>query len=153
MERRPAVIRRLIIVAAALLLGAASSASRAGETVVLIVSSASPVVHLETIEVRKLFLGLTVIRDELPLRALANQSDDRLHEVFLQNVIGMPEAAYERRLLMVALQQGARRPRVYTNTAELLNAVAVDPSAVSFARIEDVANDRRLRILRILWRD
>ena len=145
---RAAVIATL----AALLLGAVPSA-RADESLVLFVSADSPVSRLEIIEVRELFLGLTVIRNDRSLRALDNYSDGRVHEVFLQNVIAMPESAYVRRLLLITLQQGGRRPTVYTSKAVLLAAVAADPAAVSIAWAKDVANDRRFKVLRVLWRD
>ena len=142
----------VIATLAALLLGAEPSA-RADESLVLFVSAESPVSRLEIIEVRELFLGLTVIRNDRMLRAFDNYSDSRVHEVFLQNVIAMPESAYVRRLLLITLQQGGRRPGVYNSKTELLNAVAADPSAVSIAWATDVASDRRFKILRVLWRD
>lgn len=142
----------VIATLAALILCAGPSA-RADESLVLFVSADSPVTRLETIEVRELFLGLTVIRNDRTLRALDNYSDSRVHEAFLQNVIAMPESAYVRRLLLITLQQGGRRPAVYNSKTELLNAVAGDPAAVSIAWAKDVANDRRFKILRVLWRD
>jgi len=120
---------------------------------VLIVGAASPVQHLEVIDVRKLFLGLTVFNNSQQLRALDNHSDETLHQAFLQNVIAMPERAYERRLLSITLQQGARRPQVFTTPRELLEAVATDPGAVSVAWATDVEGDHRIRVLRVLWRD
>ena len=145
---------RIVVIAtlATLLLGVEPPA-RADESLVLFVSADSPVTRLETIEVRELFLGLTVIRNDRTLRAFDNYSDSRVHEVFLQNVIAMPESAYVRRLLLITLQQGGRRPGVYNSKAELLNAVAADPSAVSIAWAKDVINDRRFKVLRVLWRD
>ena len=153
MERRLAVKRVAALLCAALLLAPEAAPRAAEQVMVLIVSAESPVTHLDVIDVRKLYLGLSVIRDELPLRALENRSDDRLHEAFLQNVVAMPASAYERRLLLMTLQQGARRPRLYTSTSELLAAVASDPSAVTFAWANDVAQDRRIKVLRVLWRD
>ena len=152
MVRRLSVIRRLLLTLAALLLSAVTGAT-SEHVMVLIVSSDSPVNHLDVIEVRKLFLGLTIIRDDLSLRAYENRSDARLRAAFLQNVIAMPEGTYERRLMSITLQQGGRRPRVFTKSQELIDALAVDPSAVSFAWAEDVAQDKRVRALRVLWRD
>ena len=132
----------------------AADPRHAGEqTMVLVVSRDSPVTHLDVIDVRKLFLGLTVINNGRTLRALENRSDGRLREAFLQNVIGMPERAYERRLLSITLQQGAHRPEVYTEAATLLDAVAGDPGAVSVAWATDASQNRRIRVLRVLWRD
>ncbi len=148
------------VIACLLLLLLAAAPARAGDpprpaeqTMVLIVGHDSPIVHLDVIDVRKLFLGLTVMSSGRQLRALDNRSDAKLREAFLQNVIAMPERAYERRLLSITLQQGAHRPEAFEATAALLNAVATDPSAVSIAWAADVATDRRIRVLRVLWRD
>lgn len=111
----------------------AEPSARADESLVLFVSADSPVTRFETIEVRELFLCLTLIRGDRTLRALDTYSDSRVHEVFLQNVIAMPECTYVRRLLLIAPQQGGRRPVGYNSKTELLNAVARDPSAVSIA--------------------
>ncbi len=152
MELRAAVTRAAALLCALLLLGAA--AAQAGDRdMVLIVSADSPVTHLDAIDVRKLFLGLSVIRNDLSLRALDNRSDEKLRQAFLQNVVAMPEAAYEKRVLAIMLQQGAHRPQPFATTPALLAAVAADPAAVSVAWSTDVAQDRRLRVLRVLWRE
>lgn len=152
MERRDPVMRMAALVCASLLFSTAQ-APAAERTMVLIVSAASPVQHLDIIDVRKLFLGLTVMGNDRPLRAIDNRSDDKLHQAFLQNVIAMPERSYEMRLLSITLQQGARRPEVFQATPDLLNAVAADPRAVSVAWATDVAKDHRIKVLRVLWRD
>lgn len=152
MELRAAVKRLPALLATLLLLGAVPA--HAGDrSMVLIVSADSPVTHLDAIDVRKLFLGLSVIRNDLSLRALDNRSDDRLRQAFLQNVVAMPEAAYEKRVLAIMLQQGAHRPQPFATTPALLAAVAADPAAVSVAWSTDVAQDRRLRVLRVLWHE
>ena len=136
-----------------LLLLAGASRAVAEESLVLVVSADSPVTHLEIIDVRKLFLGLRVAVGGQPLRPLDNRSDERIHEAFLQNVLGMSGDAFERRLLSMTLREGVPRPAVYRNTAELLDAVAADRGAVSVAWLRDVQRDRRIRVLRVLWRD
>jgi len=35
----------------------------------------------------------------------------------------------------------------------LINTIASDPTAVSFAWAKDVQHDRRIKILRVLWHD
>jgi hypothetical protein len=60
---------------------------------------------------------------------------------------------YDRRILRLALQDGRSLPIVFKDEAELITAVATDPTAVSFAWQKDVQHDRRIRILRVLWQD
>jgi hypothetical protein len=127
--------------------------SFADETVVLIVSVESKVEQLDSLEVRKLFLGMTVTHNGDRLRPLLNEADPRLKDVFLQNIVSMTDMTYDRRILLLALQGGRSLPTVYTNTPMLINSVAVDPTAVSFAWAKDVQRDKRIKILRVLWHD
>jgi hypothetical protein len=146
-------MRGLLASVVLLLVCAAPGRAAAEDSVVLIVSSDSPVERLESIDVRKLFLGLSVIHGNRPLRALRNSTDERLNQIFLQNVVAMSEATFERRLLSMTLQQGSPRPIVYYSKPALLAAVAADPSAVTIAWAADVTGNHRIRVLRVLWRE
>jgi hypothetical protein len=127
--------------------------SFADETVVLIISAESKVEQLDSLEVRKLFLGMTVTHNGERLRPLLNEADPRIKDVFLQNIVSMTDMTYDRRILLLALQGGRSLPTVYTNTTTLINNVATDPTAVSFAWAKDVQRDKRIKILRVLWHD
>jgi hypothetical protein len=125
----------------------------AGEQLVLIVSAASKIEQLDSLEVRKLFLGLTVTHNGNRLRPVLNESDGRVKQIFLQNIVSMSDITYDRRLLRLSLIQGQTQPTAYKNITLLINSVAADPSAVSYAWAEDVAHETRIRILRVLWYD
>lgn len=134
-----------------LLTGAVSSATP--ERLVLIVSAESSVEQLDSLQLRKLFLGMTVEHNDVRLRALLNEADPMIKEVFLQNVVAMTDTTYDRRLLRLAMQGGALLPVGYTDKDKLLAAVIADRNAVSFAWYRDVAQDKRIKVLRILWHD
>ncbi len=137
-----------------LLLGAAAMLPAfADETLVLIVSADSKVEQLDSLEVRKLFLGMTVVHGGNRLRPLVNEADARIKAIFLQNIVSMTEMTYDRRVLRLALQDGRALPAVMTDTSVLVNTIAADPTAVSFAWTRDVQRDKRIKILRVLWQD
>jgi len=125
----------------------------ADETLVLVVSADSKVDQLDSLEVRKLFLGMTVVHNGDRLRPLLNEAEPRLKDVFLQNVVSMTDMTYDRRILRLALQGGRSLPAVYADKVMLINTVAADPTAVSFAWASDVQHDKRIKILRVLWHD
>jgi hypothetical protein len=152
MERGNSV-RTFTATAVLLTLLAAALPAFAGEQLVLVVSASSKVEQLDSLELRKLFLGLTVTYDGSRLRPVLNETDARVKEIFLQNIISMSDITYDRRLLRLALIQGQTQPAVYKDIGQLIEAVAADPSAVSYAWAKDVAHDARIRILRILWYD
>ncbi len=135
-----------------LLFGTSVPAS-AGEEVVLIVSSHSTVDQLDSPLVRRLFLGLTVTQHGDRLRPLLNEADPQIKELFLQNIVAMSDSTYDRYVLRLTLLQGRTQPMVYKSTGELINAVAADPAAVGYAWARDVAQNPRIRILRIVWHD
>ena len=130
---------------------ATSPAAADGREVVLVVSANSPVADLEPLEIRKLFLGLSVLRGSRPLRPVLNESDEQLSRVFLQHVVAMSQSAYDRRILSQAMQQGRPRPLALKSNAELIATLDSDPLAVSYMWVKDLPVPPRLRILRVLW--
>jgi hypothetical protein len=42
---------------------------------------------------------------------------------------------------------------IYRENAQVINSVAADPAAVSYAWLKDVEHDSRIRILRVVWHD
>jgi hypothetical protein len=143
--------RRRLLGALLFLLGA--TATIAADRVVLIANVNNPVSEINTLEVQKLFLGLTVYAGGNPQHPIRNESDELLRQIFYQNVVSMSESNYQRRLLALTLQQGRTAPPVYRNSKELVSAVAADSAAISFAWAAEVANDPRIKILRVLGQE
>jgi hypothetical protein len=135
-----------------LLLGAATPAF-ARQELVLIVSAQSKADRLDPPLARRLFLGLTVAENGVRLRPLLNESDPQLKDLFLQYIVSMTDSTYDRYLLRLALIQGRSKPAVYKQSSELIDAVAADPTVVSYVWVKDAVRDPRVRVLRIVWHD
>jgi hypothetical protein len=142
----------LLSVSLVLLFGAAAPAF-AGEELVLIVSSHSTIDRLDSPLVRRLFLGLTVTQNGTRLRPVLNEADPQIKELFLQNIVSMSDRTYDRYVLRMTLLQGKTQPVAYDNSADLISAVAADPSIIGYAWAKDVAHDPRIRIIRVLWQE
>lgn len=123
----------------------------AADRLVLIASTSGSVSTLNSLEIQKLFLGLTVVSNGGDLHPLRNESDEGMRELFFQDIVSMSELTYERRMLALTLQQGRGALPVVSSTAEAIRALLDDPSAVSFAWAGDVEHDARVKILRVLW--
>jgi hypothetical protein len=135
-----------------LLLGAAMPAFSHQE-LVLIVSTRSEVDNLDPDAVRRLFVGLTVTRNRARLRPVLNESDPQIKALFLENIVSMSESTYDRYILRLALLQGRIEPMIYRSDADVINAVALDPTVVGYVWAKDAAQDSRVKILRIMWHD
>ena len=143
--------RALLIFLLALL--TAQNVAATSSTLVLVVRADSKVTDLDSITIRKLFLGLPVLIEGSFLRPVRNRSDAALDPIFLQQIVAMSQSAYERQILNGVNRQGWLRPAEVTTTARALEALYSDPNTVSFMWLKDVAHDPKLRTIRVLWSD
>lgn len=144
---------RRLLVTLVLLCGLLGTAFAEQESVVLVVRADSSVTDLDSLAVRKLFLGLPMFVNGNPLHALRNRSDERLDEIFLQQIVGMSQSAYERQVLIGLNRQGWIRPPEVSSPARVLQDLYDDPNAVSFMWSRDVAHNPKVRVIRVLWSD
>jgi hypothetical protein len=144
--------RRSFLTLGVAALGAARAFARDDDPVVLATAEQDPGLALASVEVRKLFLGFTVLHAGHALRPVRNRSDELLDKIFLQHVMTMSAEAYERRLLTMTLQQGRPRPLEIRSREELVKALLGIPHSVSFAWESDLAGVRGIRVVRVLWR-
>lgn len=151
MERGgPVAVRRLVCIALLLLAfcGAAVPASR---VLVLVVRADSPVVDLDSVTLRKLFLGVPVLVNGKLLHPIRNRSAEHLDEIFLQEIVGMSQSAYDRQILGGVNRQGWRPPAEANSSARVLAALYEDQQAVAFMWQSEIGHDPRVRVVRILW--
>lgn len=118
---------------------------------VLVTSSTSPIQDIDSLELRKLFLGFNVTRNGKFVKGLRNTEDDDLNSIFLQSVVAMSEKSYERRQTSLTLRKGIPRPLEYDKSEALLIALSKNPYSVSYMWKESAENNPDLKILRVLW--
>jgi hypothetical protein len=134
-----------------LLLGLLGPAVAEQRSVVLVVRADSVVTDLDSLAVRKLFLGLPVFVKGIPLHAVRNRSDEQLDEIFLQQIVAMSQSAYDRQVLVGLNRQGSIRPPEAASVAQVLQDLYADPNAVSFMWSRDIAHNPNVRVIRVLW--
>jgi len=143
-------VRRLILIVL-LLAGLCAPATPASRVLVLVVRTDSPVLDLDSVTVRKLFLGIPVLVNGNPLHPIRNRSADHLDEIFLQVIVGMSQSAYDRQILNGVNRQGWQRPVDATSVARVLTDLNEDPQAVAYVWQGDIAHNARVRVVRVLW--
>lgn len=145
-------MRRLTAIAL-LLCCLVAPARPTSQAVVLVVRADSSVSSLDSVTVRKLFLGFPVLVNGIPLHPLRNRSDPLLDEIFLQQIVGMSQSSYDRQILIGVNRQRSLRPAELASVAEVVAALTADPNAVSFMWRRDVGHNSNLRVIRVLWSD
>jgi hypothetical protein len=144
-----APVRRILAIF--LILCLVAPARPASQSVVLVVRADSPVTDLDSVTLRKLFLGLPVLVNGSPLHPLRDRSDPLLDEIFLQQIVAMSKSSYDRQILIGVNRQRSLRPPDFYSTPELVAALAADPNAVSFMWLRDVGHNPKIRVIRVLW--
>jgi hypothetical protein len=142
-------MRRALLLAVFLLCAPLGSA--VSQSVVLVVRADSPVVDLDSVTVRKLFLGVPVLIEGRPLHPVRNRADARLEQIFLQEIVAMSQSAYDRQILIGVNRQGWLRPEEVDSSGAVLERLEADPNAVSFVWQRDAAHNPRIRVIRVLW--
>lgn len=120
---------------------------------VLVANAHSGITALTPAEVRKLFLGITIEQNGHSLIALRNQTDQVLHEVFLQKVMFMSGPMYERTLLTRLLRTKGPRPGAYSSEQELHVALQANPNTVTYMWSDQAEATPDLRVISELWRE
>jgi hypothetical protein len=128
-----------------------TQAAGAGRQVVLVAAATSPLHDLDSLELRKIYLGFPVTRDEKIVRGLRNTEDEDLNRIFLQTIVAMSEKSYRRRLLSLPLRQGIPRPDKYNNAEHLLEALSRNPYSVTYMWKDAAVRSADIKILKVLW--
>ncbi len=145
-------MRRAILILLLALL-TTQNLSAANNTLVLVVRADSKVADLDSVTIRKLFLGFPVLIDGSLAHPVRNRSDAAMDPIFLQEVVAMSQSAYERQILTGVNRQGWLRPAEVSSTSRALEILYSDPNAVTFMWLKDVVHDPKLRAVRTLWSD
>ena len=153
MERRVSVRLRVaqVLVFSALALAAHASAEDAA--VVLVTGNNSPIEIISSLEIRKIYFGISVSIKGQAIRALRRRDDERLNQIFMQSVIAMSQRSYERRLLSLVLKFGSPRPVEVKSRDEVFKLLAENPSTITYMWKSNAEADPRLKIISVLWQE
>ncbi len=131
-------------------------AANAGEStgtandIVLIASKESSLNQLSLLEVRKLFIGMPVVKNGIHLMPVINVSDQMIQNTFLQSMVFMTENTYKRQLLKRTIKYGTILPKKYDDIRELIKKISSNGSMVSFMRRSDLKSHPELKVVEIL---
>ncbi len=117
----------------------------------LVAGKNSQVVSLSEREIKKLFLGLPVTKENVRIKLVRNLSDEKINEIFLQKVVFMSERRYEHRMLSNVFRYGNDRPEEFQNMKALTEELTRNPQAVSYMWAEDIEKYDSIKSLGTLW--
>lgn len=141
-----------IIVAFALLVlqGAPAHADEMSKALVLAAGNGTSIAPLSVDDVRSIFMGAPVVRGNLRLRPVLNETDPLLREVFLQKVMFVSWKHYQRRLVEESFRSGWPMPEIVTDTSALARTLREQPGTVTYMW-ESNARSLGVKIIQVLW--
>ena len=128
------------------LLFATPMAHASEQRIAIIVNAASGITTISAKEVRRAYLGASIVLNGIETKPLLNQSDKLASEVFLQRIMFMSDEAYERQLISRTFQGGIR-PKAYESLPALLSALHNDNAAITFMLYETAIKIPGIRII------
>jgi len=136
----------IAILLAACTLQVISTVHAEEQRIAIVTGARSGIMSISAKEVRRVYLGASVVLNGIEIKPLLNQSDKLAGEVFLQKVLFMSADAYERQLISRSFQGGSR-PKVFENITDLLAALRNDDAAITFMLHETAINIPGIRII------
>ena len=146
-------LRPLILCLCLSLICVSSTAQTVQRSLLLVCSDNAKLESLSHADVRKLFLGVPLIVDQVRLKPILNANDPLATDVFLQKVIFMSRRQYERQLLSRVFRLGDQRPPEYEDIDLLAKALLDTPDSLSYMWSEQLEHLTGLKSLGVLWTD
>ncbi len=140
-----------VLVFSVFLLTGASSVNSEDLRLFLVTKNENTPPALSKNELRSLFLGIPVYRNNNKLEPLINKSDERCYQTFLQSVLGMSNKRYERVQASMLDQAEMTVPPVYTDLDKLMFDLKKKNSAISFVFLEKELADDSLNVVQEIW--
>lgn len=103
-------------------------------------------------EVRKLFLGHPIKKNNKIFKAIINTSDDMAYQVFLQKIIHLSEKNYERKLLSQKFRTGSLNVLSEPTLLKLNKALNKDKSRLSFSWLDEISQKNSIKVIQTLWK-
>jgi hypothetical protein len=112
----------------------------------IVASADSNIKTLSAKEVRRAYLGASIVVDGVEIKPLRNLTQELAEEVFLQKVLFMSGEAYDRQLLARTFR-GAGRPKAYDNLLELLMALHSNDATITYMLYGTAVTTPGIRII------
>lgn len=147
------VLTRFVLICV-MVVSAPDMAARAEDIqgLVLVADVRSQLPSLTRREIRRAYLGASVVKEGQLVRPLVNLTDENLHEVFLQKVMYMSSPAYQRQLMRKFIHAKGHRPTVYRDRNKLFDALSKNPGAVTYIMWDKEAKKHPdLKVVEVLW--
>lgn len=136
-----------------LLIGCCTAAQAEMRRLVLVTATPElEQVQLSRKEIRKLYLGRTIVKEGLQIIPLINRSDPLTYQVFLQKIMLMSATSYERFLLSKVFRSGGGRPEKFNSATALVQTLRKQPGSITYMWEEGRYSDAHLVPLSELWR-
>lgn len=124
-----------------------------GKELVLVSSMTANYEPLSSFEIRKIFLGYPIKRENTLLIAVRNKSDDEGYQIFLQKVIHLSARNYERRLMSKTFRTGTPTVLEIDTLSALKTKLLNNEFNISVMWLEDVELDSNLKVIQRLWKE
>lgn len=150
MERGIPMMKKLLltlILSLVLLTLSVPTIAETGGDLVIVTSNESQISSLSRKELRRIYLGLEVIRNDNNVKPIRNYSSETLHEVFLQKIMFMSSRTYERQLNLRTIRKGVKPPEQFSSHKGVINALVTHVGSIAYMRRSEIDGNSEIRVV------
>lgn len=102
-------------------------------------------------ELRKIFLGHAVKKNNVLVQGIRNISNDSVYQVFLQKLMHLSARNYEKRILLKTFRTGVRPVLTIKTLGELDVALNGNSNKISYIWSDEVLQLTDIKIIQSIW--
>jgi len=118
---------------------------------VLVCSKNSTINTLDSLDIRRIFLGMNPVNQNQSITPVLNLANKKLYKDFLKNVLHMTEEGYKRKIIKRVFRQGADYIKETKTTDDLIKQLTDNPDEISFISPEQARKHKNIKIMQTLW--
>lgn len=126
-------------------------ASEQDNNAVLISASGKLIPEFTNKEIRLLYLGFPVTKEEQTYEPLINASDPVTYKQFLQKVMFMTENRYQRQLISRVFRNGGEQPIRFDDKDNLINSLKNKTNTITFVMAGTASQLDNVQVIQRLW--
>jgi len=119
--------------------------------VVLISASKQHIPEFTRKELRLLYLGYAIIKNQQKYEPLINASQKQIYNSFLQKIMYMSKKNYERQMMSRIFRQGGERPEIFNSRSDLISNLSIKKNRITFVTLEFARDNKNIQVVQQLW--
>ncbi|VAW65423.1 hypothetical protein MNBD_GAMMA09-2970 [hydrothermal vent metagenome] len=117
----------------------------------MVTDKSNEISPLNTQELRKLFLGVPIYRNNHQLKPMINRGDEMCYQIFLQYILGMSHKRYVRTMVSSLYRNGIKSPPVFIDIDDVAGYLREEPYSITYIYKHNLPKFDNIKVIQEIW--